>query len=143
MKCSIAFFVGLVIPASAICQDAGAPNPVEIRIVNNADARAFEIIVGPFELPAGTRAAAEMEPMGHGGHDAHGGAVYAPVTTLEAPESVYLTGFSYEVRDGTGAVLSTEFLHHLNIINPDNRELFVPISQRMLALGKWARRVEE
>ncbi len=136
MKCSIMFFMGFVIPASAMGQDAGAPQPAEIRIVNNADARAFEIIVGPFELPAGTRAAAEMGPMGQGGHDAHGGAVYAPVTTLVAPESVYLTGFSYEVRDGTGAVLPTEFLHHLNIINPDNRELFVPISQRMLALGK-------
>jgi hypothetical protein len=107
-----------------------------VRIVDNVDERAFEIIVGPFELPAGTRAAAEMGGMDHGGHDAHGGAVYAPVTTVEAPESVYLTGFSYTVRDGSGAEISSEFLHHLNIINPDNRELFLPISQRMLAVGK-------
>ncbi len=129
MSASVIGIGGVLQAAPVVAQDA------RVHIVNDPDARAFEVVVGPFDLPAGTRAASEMGHMG-GGHDAHAGAVYAPVTTVEAPASVYLTGFSFEVRDGDGELISSEFLHHLNIINPDNRELFLPISQRMLAVGK-------
>jgi hypothetical protein len=69
-------------------------------------------------------------------HAVHGGAVFPPVETVRFPISGYLYGFSYEVVDGEGRQLPVEVLHHLNLINPDHRELFLPISQRMLAVGK-------
>ena len=128
----------VVVGAVVVCGSLLGPGLVAqgptIRLENNEQEKVLEIVLGPFELPSGTRASSEIDP-DHRGYGGHGGAVYPPVTILEVPASVYLTGFSFELRDGSGEVLSNEFLHHLNIINPDNRELFLPISQRMLALG--------
>jgi hypothetical protein len=67
----------------------------------------------------------------HGGHDG----TFPPVATLEIPVHAYLRGFDYEVIDGDGNVLSPQILHHFNIIDPDHKELFLPISQRLLAAG--------
>jgi hypothetical protein len=105
-----------------------------VRLVNDEQEQEFVVVIGPVDLPGGPM---EME-MGEaeGGHGGHGGAVFPPVTELSFPFAVYLYGFDYEVLDGLGAPLPTELVHHLNLINPDFRELFLPISQRMLAVGK-------
>jgi hypothetical protein len=45
-------------------------------------------------------------------------------------------GFEWEIRNGDGEVLPADLLHHVNLIDPDNRELFTPISRRVLAAGR-------
>ncbi len=67
----------------------------------------------------------------HGGHQG----TFPPVAELEIPMHAYLRGFDYEIIDGDGNVLSSQILHHFNIIDPDHKELFLPISQRLLAAG--------
>jgi hypothetical protein len=62
--------------------------------------------------------------------------VFPPIGEVVLPYGVYLHGFSYRIVDGQSRELPTDVLHHLNVIMPDNRELFLPISQRLLAFGK-------
>lgn len=72
--------------------------------------------------------------------DEHGGGghmgTFPPVEALTMPIHGYLRGFDYEVVDGDGNLLPREIVHHFNIIDPDHKELFLPISQRLLAAGK-------
>ena len=97
----------------------------EVHVLNDTDNKEFVVVIGPIDLPAA----------GEHSHGAHG-AVFPPIRTVQFPAGAYLVGFSYEVVDSAGRKMPTETLHHLNLINPDNRELFLPISQRMLAVGQ-------
>ncbi len=83
------------------------------------------ITTEPMHLPA----------MADADHHSHSG-IFPPVVTLEIPAHGYLRGFDYEVVDGDGNVLPRQILHHFNVIDPDHRELFLPISQRLLAAGQ-------
>lgn len=105
-----------------------------IRLINDAARGVLRVAIGPVDIPAGPVAGAAADA--HDPHAVHGGAVFPPVTTVTVPVSGYLTGFSYEVVAGDGRALPRELIHHLNLINPDRRELFLPISQRILAVGK-------
>lgn len=58
-----------------------------------------------------------------------------PVVMLEIPETGSIYGFRVEVVDSVGHVLPDELIHHFNLIDPDHRELFLPISRRLLAAG--------
>src|SRR2546425_4942824 len=58
-----------------------------------------------------------------------------PVATLEIPESGSIYGFRVQVVDSAGHELPDELIHHFNLIDPDHRELFLPISRRLLAAG--------
>jgi hypothetical protein len=128
--------LGVAAGGSLRAQDAEQPS---VWIEDDADRSELVIAMGPFDLAAGTRFLDELGPSTghqHDPHAVHGAAVMPPVTTLKAPQSVYLTGFSYELHDADGQELPPDFVHHLNLVNPDNRELFLPIAQRMLAVGK-------
>ncbi len=131
MRVSLLVLVALLGGETAFAQETAT------RLINDVAAGEFVLTIGPMELPQGA-----MEPgeaAHHGGNDphaVHGGAVFAPVETVQFPISAYLYGFSYEVVNGAGKQLPVEILHHLNLINPVHRELFLPISQRMLAVGK-------
>ena len=121
----------------------GTAQEPTVELVHDEAGREFVVVIGPVDLPAGGMAAEEVDGQGamqemggHGGHGGHGGAVFPPVTEVSFPAAVYLYGFDYEVLDARGEPLPTELVHHLNLINPDFRELFLPISQRMLAVGK-------
>jgi hypothetical protein len=52
------------------------------------------------------------------------------------PASGSLYGFRVEMVDSAGRELPSELIHHFNLIDPDHRELFLPISRRMIAAGK-------
>ena len=123
--------LGLAVAQAGAAQEAG------VTLVNAEADNELVVVIGPIDLPAGAVEPGEAEELGvrhlHGGH---GGAVFSPVTTVHIPVSAYLYGFSYEIVDKHGNQLPVELVHHLNLINPDNRELFLPISQRMLAVGK-------
>jgi len=100
------------------------PGPVSV-----AGARAFvdparhEIVIelAPVDLPANAT------------HDAM---ALPPIAILPMPASGSLYGFRVEMVDTAGRQLPAELIHHFNLIDPDHRELFLPISRRMIAAGK-------
>ncbi len=90
------------------------------RIFTDAGRGALVIELAPMDLPANTPHHMIAQP---------------PVATLEIPATGYLYGFRVEVVDSAGHVLPDELIHHFNLIDPDHRELFLPISRRLLAAG--------
>lgn len=79
---------------------------------------ALEFVIGPVDLPA------------NGPH------IRLPMQWAKLPFDAYMHGFEWEIRNGDGEALPADLLHHVNLIDPDNRELFTPISRRVLAAGR-------
>ena len=52
------------------------------------------------------------------------------------PVDGYIYALHAEIIDGQGRRLSNEFLHHMNVMDPTERELFLPISRRIMASGR-------
>ena len=111
----------VLLMASAVLALAQAPG---VRLVDDEERGTFVLTIGPMDLPAG------------GDHHGMHGAVLPPVGTVTLPRNAYLYGFDFDVVDGEGRPVPNEVLHHLNLIDSDHRELFLPISQRMLAIGR-------
>ncbi|MFQ5689267.1 MAG: hypothetical protein ACE5HQ_03230 [Gemmatimonadota bacterium] len=89
-----------------------------VRIVDHPDENALELVVGP----------ARLSPGGH-----H---VRLPVQLIDLPLEGWLHGFRWEMTDGAGRKLPDELLHHINLIDPDQRELFSEIPRRVMAAGR-------
>lgn len=53
----------------------------------------------------------------------------------EFPVNGSIYALHAELVDETGRHLPTELLHHMNVMDPSERELFLPISRRILASG--------
>jgi len=90
------------------------------RIFLDSGAGTLVLDLAPIDLPANTPHHALAQP---------------PVATLEIPESGSIYGFRVQVVDSAGHALPDELIHHFNLIDPDHRELFLPISRRLLAAG--------
>jgi hypothetical protein len=90
------------------------------RIFRDDHAGTLVLDLAPMDLPANTP---------------HHGIAQPPVATLEIPESGSIYGFRVQVVDSAGHELPDELIHHFNLIDPDHRELFLPISRRLLAAG--------
>ncbi len=125
--------VALGVMIAALTTAAASQTPT-VRLENDPARGVHRVVIGPMDILAGPGEAAASHS--HDPHAVHGGAIFPPITTVTVPASGYLTGFSYEVVDSEGRQLPRALIHHLNLINPDRRELFLPISQRMLAVGK-------
>ncbi|HYK82356.1 MAG TPA: hypothetical protein VEU55_04365 [Gemmatimonadales bacterium] len=94
--------------------------PAGARIFTTAGRSALVIELAPMDLPANSPHHAIAQP---------------PVATLEIPETGSIYGFHVEVVDSAGHRLPDDIIHHFNLIDPDHRELFLPISRRLLAAG--------
>ncbi|HEY7462244.1 MAG TPA: hypothetical protein VIC59_10265 [Gemmatimonadota bacterium] len=94
-----------------------------IRVVDQADRGEMVFLIGPVDLPAGH---------GPGGHMHMGG---VPLQVVTFPRAGWIHGFLTDMVDAGGVPLTESFLHHVNVIDPDHRELFSPISQRIMAAG--------
>jgi hypothetical protein len=94
-----------------------------IRVVDQADRGEMVFLIGPVDLPGS---------QGHGGH-LHVGAI--PLQVVTFPRAGWIDGFLADMVDSKGTPLKENFLHHVNVIDPDRRELFSPISQRIMAAG--------
>jgi len=69
--------------------------------------------------------------------DVPAGTVVEPLASLgEFPVNGSIYAFHAEVLDHHGRRLPMELLHHMNVMEPNERELFLPISRRVLASGK-------
>lgn len=132
-------FLGLLLAGTTVLLGNRAPSgdPVaalhaprdtfDVSLTDHPERGEFVIEIGPVDIPASGPE--------HQHHHGHYGVLPAP-ETVRFPKSVYLTGFSVEVVDGEGRALPTHVLHHMNVIHPERRELFLPISQRLVAAGK-------
>lgn len=107
------------LPATSV-PTAHHPDVAGARIFRNAEAGELVIDLAPVDLPA---------------HTSHETMAMPPVALLEIPESGSIFGFRVVVVDSAGRELPEELVHHFNLIDPDHRELFLPISRRMLAAG--------
>ncbi|HEX9704890.1 MAG TPA: hypothetical protein VGA20_06555 [Gemmatimonadales bacterium] len=98
------------------------------RTVAHPERGEIVIYLAPVDLPAGTA----HEGHGHG-YDYRG---QPPVALAVLPAEGALFGFRAEVIDSLGRPLPATLIHHVNVIDPDNRELFLPISRRLVAAGR-------
>lgn len=114
--------------AAAWAQDG--ENSDFIQAVDQADRGEMVLVVGPVNLPAGTTHE-------HGGHGA-----MIPLQEVRFPRAGWLRGFEYDMVDPSGAPLRETYLHHVNVIDPDHRELFSPIARRIMAAGPETGRME-
>ena len=64
-----------------------------------------------------------------------GGMVRQAASVGEFPIGGSIYGVRAEIVDGTGRQLPMELLHHMNVMDPSARELFLPIARRILASG--------
>src|SRR5213592_4522194 len=109
--------IGVLVVSVAHVPGHGDP---AARIFTDPARDALVIDLAPMDLPANTP---------------HHGIAQPPVATLEIPVTGSIYGFRAEVVDSAGRVLPDELIHHFNLIDPDHRELFLPISRRLLAAG--------
>jgi len=78
----------------------------------------------------------DLAPVDLPAHASHHDVMQPPVAMLTLPASGALYGFKVEMIDDAGHELPSVLMHHFNLIDPDHRELFLPISRRMIAAGK-------
>ncbi len=127
-----ALTLGLVAVAVTLSASAAVLSPSNsiVNLKHDDRQRQFTVEIGPVDLLA--------SHLHHGAAMAHShsSAVTPPVTEVTIPVSGYLNGFKVSITDASGNEAPLDLIHHLNFIDPENRELFLPISQRMLAVGK-------
>jgi hypothetical protein len=91
-----------------------------VAMVGPTPSSEYVINIGPVSMPA------------NGGH----GDIEQPSPlALELPVDGWLRGLSFELVDEKGRQLPRQMLHHLNLMVPDQRELFSQIMQRIGAAG--------
>jgi hypothetical protein len=98
------------------------------RAVVHPERGEIVIHLAPVDLPVSEGGGAH-----HGRHE-HGR--FPPVALTELPADGSLYGFRAEVIDALGRELPAALIHHVNVIDPDNRELFLPIARRLAAAGR-------
>ncbi len=115
-------FVGPAGPAAAPDLPEGRDDLIEL--VDHPEERVLEMVVGPAALRSTER---------------H---LRLPIQLVELPLEGWLHGFEWEITDAEGKKLPDALLHHVNLIDPDRRELFSPIPRRVLAIGAETARQE-
>jgi len=102
------------------------------------DRHEIAIELAPIDLPAGMMhdemAGMAMPQASMSERHAHN-PVYPPVMGVDLPFSGWMSGFRIELTDAAGRTVPSQLLHHYNLIDPTHRELFLPISRRVLAAG--------
>jgi hypothetical protein len=110
--------------------------PAEVHV--DADRHEITIDLGPVDVPTSmhheSMASMAMPGMNMSEQHAHN-PVYPPVMAVDLPLSGWMSGFRIELVDAEGHALPSDLLHHYNLIDPNHRELFLPISRRVLAAG--------
>jgi hypothetical protein len=103
-------------PAEAPALPVGPSDLVEVD--DDPDARHVDLLIGPVELRSGM-------PQ-----------LRLPIQMATLPVDGWLHGFRVTMEDAAGAAIPMEILHHVNLIDPDERGLFSPIARRVLAAGR-------
>lgn len=98
-------------------------------IAHDPEAGELVVLHGPVDLPAASGDHA------HGAH-ASGEAIFPDVAEVTVPFDASVFAFYVDLVDRHGDPVPPEVLHHVNLVDPDQRELFAPISMRMAAAGR-------
>ena len=118
LRLALAGYAGAV----PVDQPAAAPNPNWeglARTTITPGAHRGELLM---ELPAVDLPAGSM--------------VKQPASVAEFPVDGSIYAVRAEMVDENGRQLPIDLLHHMNVMNPNQRELFLPISRRILASGR-------
>ncbi len=102
-------------------ESAPAPEKEWVEVIDHSEEGELDIVIGPIVLEAGASHHSVKQP---------------PLLTVTVPAGGYLYGFDIQMVNGDGAPITNDVLHHVNLIDPDHRELFSPISRRLFAAGK-------
>ena len=107
--------------------DRGRPttSTASIRVVDNPERKELAIILGPIDLPA--RSSHHMAQL--------------PVQEGVVPFDLTIRGYRTHIIDGEGEPVPRIVLHHMNLLDPGRRELFLPIMLRVLAASHETRPV--
>lgn len=89
-----------------------------VRVEDDPEARHVDVLIGPVALGSG---------MAH---------LRLPIQMATLPVDGWLHGFEVSMEDPSGAAIPMETLHHVNLIDPDARDLFSPIARRVVAAGR-------
>lgn len=89
-----------------------------VKVIDHQEESVLEIVVGP----------AQLRTDGH-----H---LRLPIQLIRLPFTGWLHGYEWEVIDPQGEPLPRDLLHHVNLIAPDQRELFFPTPRRVMAAGR-------
>lgn len=104
-------------PAAATSLELPVGRDSLVRVESRPGEGTVEVVLGPVELPP---------RLNH---------YRAPIQMMEWPVEGWLHGYSWELRDADGDTLPASMLHHLGFIDPDRRQLFSPIAQRVVSAG--------
>lgn len=121
-----ALALAAALPAAA--QQAPAERPSiphteteRLEVRHHPDERVVELVVGPVELTDG---------MPH---------LRLPVQMARMPTEGWIRGFDWRIVGADGERLPDALLHHVNLVDPDRRQLFAPTPLRVLAAGRETR----
>ncbi|MDX1673740.1 MAG: hypothetical protein R3314_02965 [Longimicrobiales bacterium] len=89
------------------------------QVLHEEEHQDLVMLMGPVRLPAQ-------------GHSMR----LTPARAVVVPVDGWLTRFRTRVVDTNGAELPSEILHHINLVRPGRRELFMPVMQRLAAAGQ-------
>jgi hypothetical protein len=106
----------------------GAPSPLpvgRIAVQHDPEGGRITVALGPFDLPASGNTMR-----------------LTPAEALVIPVDGWLTAFRARILDDAGRPLPDEILHHINLVRPDRRELFMPVMQRLVAASHETGRVD-
>lgn len=113
----------LASPTAALAQHGHGGHPMavagDLQVLYEPDHQDIVMLVGPLDLPATGRTMR-----------------LTPAAAVTVPVDGWVTSFRVRVVDGDGNELPSEILHHLNLVRPDRRELFLPVMQRLAAAGQ-------
>lgn len=125
--------VGPAVSAQAAHADhAGSPegdrpttSTASIRVIDHPEHKELAVILGPINLPA--RSSHHMAQL--------------PVQEGTVPFDLTIRGYRTHIIDGDGEPVPRVVLHHMNLLDPGRRELFLPIMLRVLAASHETRPV--
>ncbi len=92
-----------------------------LRIADDSGNRELVLELGPLELPAGA---------------AHHEVRQPEAQTVEVPIDGWIHGYRIEIVERRGRPVPQAVLHHVNVIAPEQRELFSQIMLRVAAAGQ-------
>lgn len=107
--------------------EGGRPttSTASIRVVDDPERKELAVILGPIDLPA--RSSHHMAQL--------------PVQEGVVPFDLTIRGYRTHIIDGDGEPVPRAVLHHMNLLDPGRRELFLPIMLRVLAASHETRPV--
>ncbi len=91
-----------------------------LTVVDDTERGELTIALGPIDLPA------------RAGHDE---VEQMPVLEGTIPFDFSMYAYRVETVDADGAPVPQTVIHHANLLEPDSRELFLPIMRRIIAVG--------